>query len=263
MPNDTYPFGLCIENACVNEPEPGKDRCSAHIMCLNGFSPYLNEYVFPQTQGKIMSTSDVPGNKKEHHDELGHGCWAEHEDGSLILVQSTEDKRVIYDVFDLKPGVATPEGTTVSKSVIEYRDVKAEKEFKKDFSYDPAKGKKDGVNEEWTWHDKTPFPWQRVIDAGMKLAELKHVDPTGVLTTAAALGNAVSSATGTGADAEPFANSDELLTAAQRVAATLKLKGKAFHPSAASHLTSSKGGKTAKATVMGRIKGAFSALRGG
>jgi hypothetical protein len=204
-----------------------------------------------------MSTTDTPGHKPENRDVLGHGCWAEHKDGSLILVQSTEDKRVIYDVFDLKPGVATPEGTTVSKSVIEYRDVKSEKEFKKDFSYDPAKDKKDGVNEEWTWHDKTPFPWQRVIDAGMKLAELKHVDPTGVLTAAGNFGSAI------GGEAEPFANADDLLTAAQRVAATLKLKGKAFHPSAASHLTSSKGGKTAKATVMGRIKGAFSALRGG
>lgn len=32
-----------------------------------------------------MSTNDVPGAKTENRDVLAMGCWAEHEDGSLIL----------------------------------------------------------------------------------------------------------------------------------------------------------------------------------
>ncbi len=205
-----------------------------------------------------MSTEDVPGSKASNRDELAHGCWAEHDDGSLILVQSTEAKRVIYDVFDLKGG--SPD---TPKAVLEYRDVKGEVEFKRTFSYVCGEDKRDGVSEKWTWHDKTPFPWQRVIDAGMALAERKQLDPSGALAAADKLGTAVSAASGGDlGDLKPFDTSEELLTAAQRVAATLKLKGKAFNPEGSKHLTSSKGGKSAKSTVMGRIKGAFSALRG-
>lgn len=93
-----------------------------------------------------MSTNDVPGAKPENHDVLAMGCWAEHEDGSLILVESTEGGRVVYSMFNV---AADP--------VVEYRDAMAEKGFKKMFSW---KGKDDL---RWTWHDKTPFPFGRVM----------------------------------------------------------------------------------------------------
>jgi hypothetical protein len=95
-----------------------------------------------------MSTNDVPGYKSSNRDELAMGCWAEHEDGSLIFVESTEGGRAVYSMFDME-----------KKPVIEYRDAMAIGAFKKMFSFD-------GRNEKWTWHDKTPFPWDRIIKAG-------------------------------------------------------------------------------------------------
>lgn len=97
-----------------------------------------------------MSTDDVPGYKPEHRDELAMGCWAEHADGSLIVVESTEGGRVVYSIFD-----------TSLKPVTEFRDAMAEGAFKTQYSW---KGKGD----RWTWHDKTPFPWDRVIAAGAR-----------------------------------------------------------------------------------------------
>lgn len=213
-----------------------------------------------------MSTNDCPGERKSNNDVLAMGCWAEHDDGSLILVQSTEDKRVIYDVFDLKgqmPNGVTSSLHTGGRVVMEHRDVMDEKRFKEEFSYDARKDKKDGVSERWTWHDKTPFPWQRVIDAGLELQKSRQVDPTGALAAAGSFGQAINKSIG-GSDIAvlPYETSEDLITAAQRVAKTLQIKGKAFNPEAASHLIPAKRGRTAKATVMGRIKGAFSALRG-
>jgi hypothetical protein len=65
----------------------------------------------------------------------------------------------------------------------------------------------------------------------------------------------------TGAEVAPYETSGELLDAAQRVAATLKLKGTPF--TAAGGKIPSKGGRTAKDTVLGRVGAAFKALRGG
>lgn len=98
-----------------------------------------------------MSTNDVPGHKAENRDQLAMGCWAEHEDGSLIFVESTEGGRVIYSIFDV-----------ARKPITEYRDAMAEGGFKKIFSW---KGKDDI---RWTWHDKTPFPWDRIIREGAR-----------------------------------------------------------------------------------------------
>lgn len=98
-----------------------------------------------------MSTNDVPGYKSENRDQLAMGCWAEHEDGSLILVESTEGGRVVYSVFDLE-----------KRPIVEYRDAMADAAFKRQFSWDPKNSK----SEKWTWHDKTPFPWDRIIEAG-------------------------------------------------------------------------------------------------
>jgi len=113
-----------------------------------------------------MSTNDVPGAKAANNDALAMGCWAEHADGSLILVQSTEGKRVIYEVFDLSD----------PKHVVDYRDSMSEKAFKTHFSW---KGKGD----KWTWHDKTPFPWDRMIKAGVKDGP-RAVSATAQLTAA-------------------------------------------------------------------------------
>jgi hypothetical protein len=214
-----------------------------------------------------MSTTDTPGYRKENNDELAAGCWAEHADGSLLLVESTEADRVIYSLFHL--GLTPAKGKPFSASdvdgggVKDYRDVRTTTAFKREYSYDPAKDKGDGVSERWTWHDKTPFPWQRVIDAGMQFAKLReaaggNTQATRAIAAAAKLGDAVP-----GEGAEPFATPAELLTAAQRVAATLKLKGQDFTPEDGAHKVATKGGKSAKGTVMDKIGNALRALRGG
>lgn len=98
-----------------------------------------------------MSTNDVPGANPANNDELRMGCWAEYEDESLIFVYSTEMGRVVYTIF------------YVSESpVVEYRDAMPEAQFKDQFSWDP-----DDDSVKWTWHDKMPFPWDRVIRAGV------------------------------------------------------------------------------------------------
>jgi hypothetical protein len=131
-----------------------------------------------------MSTHDVPGANPANNDELGMGCWAEHEDGSLILVESTEGSRVIYSMFDL-----------AKDPPVEYRDAMAQPTFEKTFSFDPKRDPDDDYGTfVWTWHDKTAFPWDRVIKAGIP-------------------------------DGQKPAFADHTLTAAERVAESLKLRG--------------------------------------
>lgn len=96
-----------------------------------------------------MSTNDVPGYKPEHMDTLAMGCWAEHDDGSLILVEGVEGGEVVFELFDLK---ADPP--------LSFRDSMTERGFKEQFSWSSGKAV-EGV--EWCWHDKTPFPWDRII----------------------------------------------------------------------------------------------------
>src|SRR6266436_129690 len=96
-----------------------------------------------------MSTNDVPGAKAGNHDELGSGCWAEHDDGSLIYVAGTENGRVIFEIFDLSD----------DDRPVEYRDAMPKKLFEQKFSWDP----KNSASVKWTWHDKTPFPWDRIL----------------------------------------------------------------------------------------------------
>jgi len=97
-----------------------------------------------------MSTSDVPGAKDANNDELAMGCWAEHDDGSLLVVHSTENDEVIYSMFD-----------TSKTPPVEFRDKMPMGDFKAYFSWD-------GNNVKWTWHDKTPFPWDRIIKSGIR-----------------------------------------------------------------------------------------------
>lgn len=123
-----------------------------------------------------MSTHDVPGAKVENGDDLHHGCWAEHKDGSLIFVESTEANRVVYSIFDVS-----------RQPPLEYRDAMPIAVFEDRFGRDSDEGP-------WTWHDKTPFDWDRVIRAGF---------PDGVRSAFA----------------------DHTLSAARRVADSLKLRG--------------------------------------
>lgn len=97
-----------------------------------------------------MSTSDVPGANPSNSDDLHMGCWGEHEDGSLIFVKSTEGDRVIYEMYDLNQ---TP--------VLFFQDAMIESGFKSKFSWDPKNPNKSFGK--WTWHDKSAFPWDRII----------------------------------------------------------------------------------------------------
>lgn len=102
-----------------------------------------------------MSTNDVPGANPVNADELSMGCWAEHADGSLIFVESTEANRVIYSIFDM-----------AKEPPIEYRDAMPKVSFNSTFTWKPGSSRVTG--EKWTWHDKTPFPWDRIIKGGAK-----------------------------------------------------------------------------------------------
>jgi hypothetical protein len=106
-----------------------------------------------------MSTNDVPGSNPANGDTLKALCWAEHEDGSLLFVESTEGGRIIYSIFNMS-----------DKPAVEYRDAMPLKGFEDLFSYttNKRKGKKPIGDVVWTWHDKTPFPWDRIIEDGFK-----------------------------------------------------------------------------------------------
>jgi len=97
-----------------------------------------------------MSTQDVPGFGCAVRDELAIGVWGEHPDGSLILIEGVEQGRVVFSMFDMEP---TPP--------IEYRDSLPEDQFKRQFSFSSSDSiVKDG----WQWHDKTQFPWNKIMD---------------------------------------------------------------------------------------------------
>lgn len=99
-----------------------------------------------------MSTHDVPGANPANGDQLKQGCWAEAPDGSLLYVTDTENGRVIYSVFDLS-----------KKRVIEYRDAMDQAMFKRIYTSPKSGGASKTI---WTWHDKSPFPWDAVIKSG-------------------------------------------------------------------------------------------------
>lgn len=118
-----------------------------------------------------MSSNDVPGFNPKNSDSLSMGCWAQHEDGSLILVESVEGNRVIFSMFDRS-----------REPIVEYRDAMPENEFKKRFSFDPnAKGGTQSIR--WTWRDKTLFPWDLIIKDGAQVGE-RPVSAADILTAA-------------------------------------------------------------------------------
>lgn len=93
-----------------------------------------------------MSTNDVPGSNPANADVLAMGAWAEHDDGSLVLVESVEAGSVVYSIFDV-----------AQDPPVEYRDAMPEAGFKKQFSWTSQ------ADIRWTWHDKHPFPWDQVM----------------------------------------------------------------------------------------------------
>lgn len=97
-----------------------------------------------------MATPDVPGANPAHKDFLSANNWAEHDDGSLILVNQIEEGIVIFSLFDLLKGT-------------EYRTAMEVPDFQRKFSTCFDK-KEDDPIEQWTWHDKTKFPWDRLFD---------------------------------------------------------------------------------------------------
>ena len=137
-----------------------------------------------------MATNDVPGAVAAHKDTLHIGCWAEHADGSLIFVKGVEGGRVVYEIYDLA-------GT----EPVVYSDAMQEAAFKKVFSFPPV-----GTSaEKWTWHDKTEFPWDRVMKSVQRPV--------------------------------PAMMAEQTLSAAQRVADSLKLRAERLHAESLRHHT--------------------------
>lgn len=118
-----------------------------------------------------MATNDVPGSNPANGDVLAAGCWAEHEDGSMLYVKGTEDKQVVYELYDL-----------AKDPPVYYQDAMRAEAFEKSFGRD--------ADDEWTWHDKTPFPWGRV----MKIFDrpvAKHADVHDELSAAARIADSL------------------------------------------------------------------------
>lgn len=164
-----------------------------------------------------MATHDVPGANSANKDELRALCWAEHKDGSLLFVKSVENGRVIYEIYDV-----------ASNPITQYTDALPEEGFKKEFTWDPTGNKAKKTNEQWLWHDKTGFPWDKVIKGGAK-------------------------------DGIHYASAEDQLSAAARVALSLALKNKKdFDPDQYKHLMDSV--TTSGHSIIDRIQSAIETL---
>lgn len=122
-----------------------------------------------------MATNDVPGANAVNKDILGAGAWAEHKDGSLIFVKGHEKNMVVFEIYD-----------SAADPIVFYQDAMNESDFKKQFSVPPTGISKD----HWTWHDKTPFPWDRVMKT-VKRPVPTHADVGEQLSAAARVGEAL------------------------------------------------------------------------
>ena len=100
-----------------------------------------------------MATYVVPGADPKNYDKLAVGCWAEHDDGSLIYVKEiTPSHFVVFDVYDPSDGSPT----------ILYTDRMPLERFNVSFSFELKRSSESQIK--WLWHDKTPFPWDRVLN---------------------------------------------------------------------------------------------------
>jgi hypothetical protein len=152
-----------------------------------------------------MSTNDVPGHNPAHGDTLHAGCWAEHDDGSYVHVQSTEDDVVVFEVFD-----------TTRTPVDSYRGTMSETQFKRQFSWDPKNPK----SVKWVWHDRTPFSFKPIIAKGLQPGS-RPAMATDLLAQA---DRVRSSADRLGIDLTPEA---DLISVAAQIAADLGLQATA------------------------------------
>ena len=116
-----------------------------------------------------MATNDVPGANPANADELRTGCWSEHKDGSLLFVKGVENGQVIYELYDL-----------AQSPPVYYQDAMRKEAFEKQFSRPPTGTSKEG----FVWHDKTPFPWSRVMKTFDKPRPI-HADVHDTLSAAA------------------------------------------------------------------------------
>lgn len=131
-----------------------------------------------------MASVDCPGANPVNKDVLAAGAWAEHQDGSLLFVKGNEAGSVVYELYDV-----------VQDPPVYYQDAMREDAFKKAYSHPPV-----GTSpEKWTWHDKTPFPWSRVM---------KFVDKP----------------------RPSYADAHDQLSAAARVAESLRLRAQKLDP---------------------------------
>jgi len=96
-----------------------------------------------------MSTNDVPGSNPKNNDVLSPLNWAEHKDGSLLLVYDVTNKDVVFSMFDLETNS-------------EYKSSMLRAEFDRKFSV----GDSLIENVIWEWHDKSPFPWHKILKRG-------------------------------------------------------------------------------------------------
>lgn len=78
----------------------------------------------------------------------------------------------------------------------------------------------------WTWHDKTPFPWDRVIKAGVRPGP-RRASAEDHLSEAARIAESMRD--------KGLVDEDTPLTAAQRVAQDLKMRGEALDEGRYSH----------------------------
>lgn len=100
-----------------------------------------------------MATTDVCGYGSASNDKLTAGCWADHEDGSLILLKGlTENDICIFEIYDLSD----------EDHPVVYSNALTLSDFQTTFSWNPKK-KSSGKNLKWNWHDKTLFPWSLVM----------------------------------------------------------------------------------------------------
>lgn len=160
-----------------------------------------------------MATQDCPGANPANADQLKSGCWAEHEDGSLIYVKGTESGQIVYEIYDL-----------AQEPPVYYNDAMREDDFKKAFSFPPVGTSK----EKWTWHDKTPMPWNRVMRTFGK-PKPEHADV------------------------------HDTLSAAARVAESLRLRGQKLAESDVVNQVATEGQKAA-VSIYQRFKRAFDAF---
>lgn len=163
-----------------------------------------------------MSTNDVPGAVAANADVLAAGCWAEHDDGSLLFVKGTEGGQVVYELYDV-----------AQSPVVYYQDCMRQAAFEEAFTWGKASVEK------WTWHDKTPFPWSRVMKTFDRPVP-QHADVI------------------------------ETLSAAQRVAESLKLRAQRLREHDVSHREeeSPESSRARGRRIIDRIAAAFEVLVG-